>query len=298
MAKLFEVCTGADSPLMQAGREEGVRVEEFGLHNGYNMLRTSNKQKIARRARRNGKRTRAMLMSPPCDPYSPLQNLTKRKKTKHRAFLKRRHGLQPVYTNCYELGTELLRKGIELIVEQPKRCRSWKRTALRDQEKVLKYSRTVLGCAVGLRAPDDKRRLMSKQWLFKTSSLHIAKALDGLDVCRHACKHVSCIGKKRTDHSKHYTPVLARKIIHAVNTLPVPQSTTRRRKRKTGRPRINKKAMSSTQRWRKFAGKDICQKGKAGRPCLGPRPMTPNERNAKRRGKAVDFSVSKCYRAQ
>ena len=158
------------------------------------------------------------------------------------------------------------------------------KTALRDENKVLKYSRTVLGCAVGLRAPDKKRCSMSKTWVFKTSSERIAKALDGLDVCRHACSHVLCRGRKRTDHSKHYPPVLATKIINAVKTLPLLQSTTRQRKRKRGRPRTSKKAMSSTQRWRKFAGKLVLQKGKMGRPCLGPRPMTSGERSAKARG--------------
>ena len=80
MADLFEVCTGDDSPLMQAGRDKDVIVEEFGLHNGYDMMRTSSNHKSIRRARTNIKRPRAILLSPPCDPYSPLQNLTKRRK--------------------------------------------------------------------------------------------------------------------------------------------------------------------------------------------------------------------------
>ena len=219
---------------MQAGRDKDVIVEDFGLHNGYDMMHASSKRKIMRRARTGTKRPRALLLSPPCDPYSQLQNLAKRNRTQHRAFRKRRARLKPLYTNCYELAKHMMRNGTEVIFEQPKRCGSWKQTALRDKDNVLKYSRTVLGCAVGLRAPDDRRCLMSKAWLFKTSSEHIARALDGLDVCRHTCKHVSCIGRKRTDYSKHYPPVLASKIIDAIKTLPVLQSMPRQQKRKGG----------------------------------------------------------------
>ena len=295
MADLFEVCTRENSPLVQAGCAEGVVVEEFGLHNGFDMVRTASLRKIVRRAKTNTRPPRAVLMSPPCRPYCSLQNCTHRTKTKHRAFRKKRRGMMPIYKNCYELGTDLLKRGTELIVEQPGSCASWKRTALRDKDKVLKYSRRVLGCAVGLRDPQDRRRLMSKCWRFKTSSLHIAKALDGLDVCTHSCKHVSCTGYRRTEHSEHYPPELATKIINAVKTLPILKSMVIQRKRKKGRPR-SENAMSATQRWRRFAGKCVFEKGKRGRPCLGLKPMTSTERSAKARGTRSKNAMSATQR--
>ena len=63
MADLLEVRTGDDSPLMQAGRDKDVVVEEFGLHNGYDMMCTSSKHKSIRRARTTIKRPRAVLLS-------------------------------------------------------------------------------------------------------------------------------------------------------------------------------------------------------------------------------------------
>ena len=67
MAALFEVCAGDDSPLTQAGRDKDAIVEEFGLHNGYNMMRASSNRKSIRRARTNIKRPRAILLSPLSD---------------------------------------------------------------------------------------------------------------------------------------------------------------------------------------------------------------------------------------
>ena len=284
MVVLFEVCTARNSPLIQAGRGKGVAVRGFGLENGYDMARKKTKRDILRRARAKGRRPRAALFSPPCTKHSSLQNLVKRRRTKKRLFRKELRRARPIYKHCYELADELRGDGVEVLVEQPKRCRSWSKTELRDKKRVFKHSRTVLGCNVGLKAP-DLGRLMSKAWVFKTSSEHIANALSGLDVCRHGHAHVPCIGPWRPNFSKHYPPRLANKIIDAVKTLPVLRSTARWRKSRKGPPRLGDKAMSSTERWRKFAGKAVDKKGRMGRPPLGQKPMSSRERSAKWREK-------------
>jgi hypothetical protein len=121
-------------------------------------------------------------------------------------------------------------------------------------------------------------RLVSKTLKFKTSSEHIAKALDGLDVCRHGYKHVPCVGGCRPNFSKHYPPLFANKIIDAVKTLPVRRTAKKTLIANRGRPRHSKKVMTGTERSRKCCGKPIQKKGNNGRPRLGQKPMTPAER--------------------
>ena len=287
MAAFFEVCTAPDSPLIKAGRKKGVVVHGFGLENGYDMLLKKTKRNIMRRARAKNRRPRAMLCSPPCTKHSSLQNLVKRRKTRKRLFRKELRRIRPLYKNCYDLSEGMLRNGSHVIMEQPKRCRSWKKTELRDRKKLFKYSCAVLGCNVGLKAP-DVTGLMSKTWLFKTSSEHIANVLSGLDVCRHRCKHVQCLGSYRPDFSKHYPPFLANKIVDAVKTLPVPQNRAILFKGKRGRSRLSSKVMSSTERWRKFVGKPLRKRGKVGRPRSGQKPMSSTERSAKARKKSSE----------
>ena len=183
---------------------------------------------------------------------------------------------RPIFRNCYELGEAMLRNGTHVILEQPEKCRSWSKTLFCDSKKLFKYTRIVRGCNVGLKAP-DVNRLMSKAWKFKTSSEHIAKALEGLDVCRHGYKHVPCVGACRPNVSKHYPPLLANKIIDAVKTLPM----LRKSKRSlicVGRPCQGKRPMTGTERWRKANGKPLHKKGKIGRPRLGQKPSTAAER--------------------
>ena len=191
-------------------------------------------------------------------------------------FRREVHRTRPIFRNCYELVEAMLRNGTHIIVEQSEHCRSWTKTRFCDSKHFFKYTRIVRGCNVGLKAP-DVNRLMSKSWKFKTSSEHIAKALDGLDVCRHGYKHVPCVGSRRPNFSKHYPPLLANKIIDAVKTSPVLR-TSKRTLIGNGRPCQGKKPMTSTERSRKCRGQPIHKKRKNGRPRLGQKPMTVAER--------------------
>ena len=181
--------------------------------------------RIMKRCYRAHARPTAALMSPPCTERSPLQNLAKRTPILKRKFKQSLRRTRPIFRNTYLLSLQCLMKGIHVIVEQPPGCRSWTQTEWKHLDAVLPFTRTVLGCRVGLRAPDCGK-LMSKAWKFKTSSAHVADALSGLDVCIHSCKHVPCMGKVRTDWSKFYTDELACILVDAVKTLPASDVAT------------------------------------------------------------------------
>ena len=189
------------------------------------------------------KRPTAALISPPCTERSPLQNLAKRTPVLKHKFKQRLRRTRPIFRNSYLLSLQFLTKRIHVIGEQPLRCRSWTQTEWKDLDAVLPFTRTVLGCRVGLRAPDCGK-LMSKAWMFKTSSTHVADALSGLDVCTHTYKHVTCIGKVRTDWSKFYTDELACLLVDAVKTIPA-TDVAAEHMRKDARATLPKKQANS-----------------------------------------------------
>ena len=225
MPGLFEVCTDVDSPLYRVGRRRRYSVTSFGLHNKYDMSHPGTNARIMKCCYRAHARPTAALMSPPCTERSPLQNLAKRTPILKRKLKQSLRRTRPIFRNTYLLSLQCLMKGIHVIVEQPPGCRSWTQTEWKHLDAVLPFTRTVLGCRVGLRAPDCGK-LMSKAWKFKTSSAHVADALSGLDVCIHSCKHVPCMGKVRTDWSKFYTDELACILVDAVKTLPASDVAT------------------------------------------------------------------------
>lgn len=73
---LLEVCAPWDSPLSQAVRSEGGRAMSIGLHNGYD-LKTVAGFKAALALLRKTK-PRYLHISPPCDPWTAIQNCNQR----------------------------------------------------------------------------------------------------------------------------------------------------------------------------------------------------------------------------
>ena len=87
---LLEICAPWDSPLTKAVEEAGGRAVALGLQNGYDLTTTSGFRKAAQFMREM--KPRYVHISPPCFPWSPMQNLNQSREQIQRLLeLRRKH---------------------------------------------------------------------------------------------------------------------------------------------------------------------------------------------------------------
>ena len=87
---LLEICAPWDSPLTKAVEEAGGRAFALGLHNGYDLTTRSGFRKAAQFMREM--KPRYVHISPPCFPWSPMQNLNQSREQIQRLLeLRRKH---------------------------------------------------------------------------------------------------------------------------------------------------------------------------------------------------------------
>ena len=201
---LLEVCAPWDSPLSQAVKEEGGRAMTIGLHNGFDLTTRSGLRKALRLVRE--KRPRYMHVSPPCFPWTPLQNLNQRTPEQRKRLEDLRNTHRRLLHNCrrlvevqvmelnghcgsdgFEEGTiQSHKKGQGLHhagAEHPLRAISWGLSDMRAVVRLCGGERfRVDGCCHGLQNVETGN-LFQKSWGWCSTHDKIRKAIEG--VCRH-----------------------------------------------------------------------------------------------------------------
>ena len=133
---LLEIGCPEDSTLGQAMEKEGGSVFRMGLWNWYDFSRASTVPKA--KAFVDEKRPRRVHISPPCTPFSIMQNLNQKDDEQVANLKKKIAWGTKVMDNMIELARYALSKGCEVSLEQPANASSWRTVkSLMDLRKQL-----------------------------------------------------------------------------------------------------------------------------------------------------------------
>lgn len=222
---LLEVCAPWDSPLCWAVREQGGRAMSIGLHNGFDLTTRSGLKKAAALVRES--RPRYMHVSPPCDPWSPLQNCNQRTEEQRYRLQERRRAHLRLLRHCgrlveiqiLELNNNERRHlvGPELEHhaggEHPLRAQSWKLCDMRYMTHLCGGRFVVNGCRHGLKNPKTGR-FLRKPWGWFSTHAKIREALELK--CNHSKDMHDLIQGDLTARTAIYPDLLCRRFAKAL----------------------------------------------------------------------------------
>ena len=107
-------------------------------------------------------------LSPPCGPYSPLQNVNARSESQKQELCAKREEAMRMYVGSCIIIHACVQRGIHVTFELSERCQAWRLPILSSlQQKYSLYSAVSKGCRVGLH--DRKGVLMQKGWRILTA---------------------------------------------------------------------------------------------------------------------------------
>lgn len=186
---LLEVCAPWDSPLTAAVSDEGGRAMAIGPHNGFDLTKRSGFRKAAQLVRE--KRLRYLHISPPCWPWTSLQNCNQKYpyQVERLNFVRRQHKsllhhcrllaeIQVLELNSHCSFDEGAADFHHAGVEHPLRAVSWGLADMRVMVRLCGGERfRVDGCRHGL-VNRDTRRLFQKPWGWCTTHANVRKALE------------------------------------------------------------------------------------------------------------------------
>ena len=220
---LLEVCCPWDSPLAKAVQDQGGTVFRIGIHNGFDLSTRGGFLKALHVLRRL--RPRYLHLSPPCFPFSVMQNANQRTPEQRQNLEEKRQVGRRILSNC----AKLLEIQIEELgadgggtsnteehdggLEQPLRASSWKEPCVKRILHLCGGRFRVDGCQHGSR--DTKTgRLMQKSFGWLSSSVAIKRALHR--TCNHSPDMHIPIEGERTAASAVYPPLLCRRFARAL----------------------------------------------------------------------------------
>ena len=133
-------------------------------------------------------------LSPPCGPYSPLQNGNSRTPEQKAQLEEKRREAMKIYVACCVLLHVCVQKGIHVTLELAERCQAWRLPLFQSlQNKYSLYSSVTKGCRVGLRSKKDGQ-LLQKGWRIVTSCKRLADVLNLPCHCSRHYNHGRCEG--------------------------------------------------------------------------------------------------------
>ena len=154
-------------------------------------------------------------MSPPCGPYSPLQNVNSRNPEQRAELEEKRAEAMRIYVSSCVILRVCVQKGIHVTLELSERCQAWRLPLLHNlQTKYSLHSAVARGCRVGLRSRRDGQ-LMRKGWKIVTSCRRLAEELDLPCRCARNYQHGRCEGIAAKE-SELYTPEFTRRAGKAI----------------------------------------------------------------------------------
>lgn len=178
---LVEICAPWDSPLSQAVIDAGGTVERWGCHNGYDLSTKSGCVKALKRLKQV--RPRYVHISPPCDPWSIMQNANQRTQDQVQNLIEKQKYGRRILKNCRKI-VAMQRQEIrgDAGGEQPLRAMSWKEPSVRHMLQLCGSRFRCDGCMFGMKNPKTGH-LLQKSWGWFSSSEHIRQVLQR--TCQH-----------------------------------------------------------------------------------------------------------------
>ncbi|CAK0911752.1 unnamed protein product, partial [Prorocentrum cordatum] len=211
--RMVEACTHEDSNLGKVCDEKGYHCERLGLLNENDLRKPQGYHKA--KFLLDEKCPEHFVSTPPCGPWSIMQNVNQRDDRQRENLRRKRLKSQRIFENNKRLiEHQVLNLNGSALAEQPHNSRSWQKTCWKDLHKILPYEVIVDGCACGLRAPDTGE-LMKKRWKFLTNDKRIWVALQPLQ-CRGGHYHEEIESSLRTEASGYYPKMLCRRILRAL----------------------------------------------------------------------------------
>ena len=160
-------------------------------------------------------RPKRVWISPPCGPYSPLQNVNQRSPAQIRELKAKRATAQRIYESTLEIVKVCLQKGIHVTVELAERCEAWRLPIFQKLRfEMGLYTAVTKGCSVGLKGQDGV--LMQKGWRIVTSHARLAEVMHKPCNCPTNYRHAKCEGKNAT-LSARYTKEYVRLAVEALS---------------------------------------------------------------------------------
>ena len=154
-------------------------------------------------------------VSPPCGPYSPLQNVNQRSPAQIRELRAKRATAQRIHESTLEIVKVCLQLGIHVTVELAERCEAWRLPIFQKLRfEMGLYTAVTKGCAVGLKGQDGA--LMQQGWRIVTSHARLAEVTHRPCNCPTNYKHAKCEGKNAT-MSARYTKEYVRLAVEALS---------------------------------------------------------------------------------
>lgn len=184
---LLEICAPWDSPLSAAMRDIGGRAMSLGVHNGFDLTTRAGFLRAAQVTRKL--RPRYMHISPPCDPWTALQNCNQRtdvqrarleaKQHVHKRLLKHCRKLAEIQkcelNNDWGLDTECLNHHVG--GEHPLAAQSWSVHDMKIMARLGGGRFTVHGCRHGMKN-SKTGKFLRKPWGWFSSHAGVRKALE------------------------------------------------------------------------------------------------------------------------
>ena len=191
---LLEVCAPWDSPMCRAVRARGGRAFAIGIHNGFDLTKREGFLRAASLVRTC--KPRYVHFSPPCDPWTSLQNCNQKTEAQRIRLKVLRGRHSKLIKNCrklaeiqrFELNSDL---GLDVDNqclkhhfggEHPLRAQSWSLPDMKRMVKICGERFVVYGCSHGLRNPKTGKFLL-KPWGWFATHEGVRKALE------RACVH-------------------------------------------------------------------------------------------------------------
>ena len=159
---LLEVCAPWDSPLCAAVRNAGGHAMSIGIHNGYD-LSTPQGYKNALALIRE-LRPRYAHFSPPCDPWTAMQNCNQKTELQQETLRFKRQQSKKIIQNCRKLlEVQIHELQNQAGGEHPLHAQSWRHTDMRVMARMCGGRFVVHGCRHGL-VSKTKGVLLKKPW--------------------------------------------------------------------------------------------------------------------------------------
>ena len=218
---LLEVCAPWDSPLVQAIREAGGRALAIGVHNGFDLSTREGFLRAAALLR--DCKPKYVHISPPCYPWSILQNANQRNPQQVRDLQEKQRVSRKLLRHCCKL-VEIQRQegGRDAGLcqgdsvtghaggEQPLTAQSWRLPEFRRMVQLCGGERfSVFGCTHGLRGGVEGK-LRKKPWGWFSSSPGLKAAL-AIPCVHQSAEHEPVQGGQKAPQSASYPFLLCQR---------------------------------------------------------------------------------------